>query len=578
MANGIKVVLPASLSASIKPLNLGNYTGTLKSTGDTNTLKTGKAIDEIQQMVNRLAQAAQATGSITIPSVINIQEVLLSQNTQIIPKFQPTAGEMLVVFVTQDLTGGWTISWNNQFRNAVVSADQDAGVMTQFFFIGRIDPSDTTKTVRWFYQGMSPEILDQEITLVADLEIEPEFQPSENKLLAVNITQDSTGGHAITWDPNSFDPTSSTVLLTGADTLTRMMFIGRLDSNLGPVSLAFPTGYSSGTGILIVPDTSIAAAVAPPFLVTLTDPASDVILVTLQVTAITDSTHFAVTPVGTDANAPLGSLMNFQPRWYLELNTATSGASNTFIFEQEVTLSADTIIVPVPLPIVNTLLTVFITQDGTGGHAVLWDSHFEPNTPVGIDADANSLSKMLFEGRLDPLTSTVLWFFLSGESDAGPVGAGLIGQTINFGLIDDTVQINAAKKYAMVLTKSTPGTGWYTVVTLPPNGSIAALFDILYSLDNGGTWTSIFPVGTTQIQIQPETTVPTDFVANPRVKTFTGFGNPVLPIGTILRADGLASGGAQDILLVLVLNPKLVAGAGPGLSFGGAGVFFIPVI
>ena len=470
MPGSVFISLPISFSKKISPLNLGNYTAQLKSSNDPNQLRTGKAIDEIQTMVNSLVKANQATNQIAVPSVINIQEVNLTADTLINPNVVPVVNQALVVFVTQDTTGGHKITWSPQFIDAPVSVDQTAKNITQFLFIGRTGPGNSQAA--WFYQSMWPEVLDQAIVLAADTVVKAQFQASSGKAMEINIAQDGTGSHAITWDPNSFDPTSSVSIPTAPNQQTRFLFVGRLDAAQIPVAL---TGaYSSGSGLLNVPATAPAIPVPLPFVLTLTDPSTGVTLVTLQITGINSGTQYAVTAVGSDANAPIGSQVNFQARWY---------------------------------PLAG------LTPNGT------------------------------------------------------VVGGEVIAQIVNFGLATDAVGTNAASRYAVVLTKSTPVAGWYTVVTPSPNGPPTndSQFDILFSTDNGATWTTIFTNSGANIIIPQLTASPGDFNANPRQKKFAGTdapsgylwsGTPVFPVGTILRVDSLQAGGAANILLVLELAPS----------------------
>lgn len=68
-------------------------------------------------------------------------------------------------------------------------------------------------------------------------------------------------------------------------------------------------GYTAGSGVLTVTSTAGSFPASAPFHVTVYDDTTNppTLKVILEVTAITDSTHFAVTAEGTDANASSGN-------------------------------------------------------------------------------------------------------------------------------------------------------------------------------------------------------------------------------------------------------------------------------
>lgn len=75
-------------------------------------------------------------------------------------------------------------------------------------------------------------------------------------------------------------------------------------SNLAATTLT--ANYTAASGTLQVANTAGAFPTAGNFRVFISDPTSGAVHVILKVTAITDSTHFAVTAEGTDANANNG--------------------------------------------------------------------------------------------------------------------------------------------------------------------------------------------------------------------------------------------------------------------------------
>lgn len=61
------------------------------------------------------------------------------------------------------------------------------------------------------------------------------------------------------------------------------------------------------------------------------------------------------------------------------------------------------------VPTVGALLFVIVTEDGTGGGQITWDSIFR-YAPVNIGVSANDVNIFLFFGRTDPADFTVKWF------------------------------------------------------------------------------------------------------------------------------------------------------------------------
>jgi hypothetical protein len=110
---------------------------------------------------------------------------------------------------------------------------------------------------------------------------------------------------------------------------------------------------------------------------------------------------------------------------------------------------------------------------------------------------------------------------------------------VTFGLDDDTVGTNSVGKYGNVQFAGKPFIGSISCVTPPTTAN--AQFDVLFSHDNGTTWTSLF------------------LSSNPLVYPTTGkglvqfavFANVTLSVGDILRVDTVQSGGAKGITGVI---------------------------
>jgi hypothetical protein len=70
---------------------------------------------------------------------------------------------------------------------------------------------------------------------------------------------------------------------------------------------------------------------------------------------------------------------------------------------------------PIPAtfaPAVDSLLSVVVAQDATGGGQITWDPLFV-NAPVNIGRLPNKINLFLFLGRLDPVDSIVKWFMVA---------------------------------------------------------------------------------------------------------------------------------------------------------------------
>lgn len=107
------------------------------------------------------------------------------------------------------------------------------------------------------------------------------------------------------------------------------------------------------------------------------------------------------------------------------------------------------------------------------------------------------------------------------------------------GLVDDTAGTNVAGKYYNVQFAGQAYIGSISCVGPPTTQSM--ILDLLKSSDQGVTWTSLFPAGQ---QATYETT-DAGFVS------LTSFATLPLAVGDLLRCDGIQSGGATGITMVV---------------------------
>jgi hypothetical protein len=137
----------------------------------------------------------------------------------------------------------------------------------------------------------------------------------------------------------------------------------------------------------------------------------------------------------------------------------------------------------------------------------------------------------------------------------------------DFGIVDDTVGNDVATKWAPITVDGQPYRGFLTVRTAPATD---AVLDCKNSDDNGASWTTIFPSGN-----QNKILIPAGFVGK---RIYRNFAPVKLKEKTgILRLDSLVSGGAKDILFVVVYGASGKAGAGGQLAGTQPGGFIATV-
>jgi hypothetical protein len=126
----------------------------------------------------------------------------------------------------------------------------------------------------------------------------------------------------------------------------------------------------------------------------------------------------------------------------------------------------------------------------------------------------------------------------AGASGGSTAPAAALGM-MTFGLDDDTVGTNSVGKYGNIQFSGQPFIGSISCVTPPATAN--AQFDVLFSHDNGSTWTSIFL-----------TSNPLVYPASAHgLVQFAVFANVTFAVGDLLRVDTIASGGAKGITGVI---------------------------
>lgn len=542
------ISLPGAISSTLKTLNLGNYTSQLKNTGSSsNSVVTGKALDDIQATLNQLVNEAKKPKTTTSLDIFDQEVNLDSSNdpnpTLITAKFKADSGEILMVFVNQDNVGNHSILWDPSTFGGAPPTYVDP--------TGTADVSGTQ--IRGNIDGANNAFVLPSV-------------PVANVVIQVN-------GSAV--DPTDYQiqgdvlvlaaPPPHGALLEAAydvDAMTLFLFTGRIDPYDNQKRWFYVASFPSPgdvflEDVFLTTDFTINADPEP-------NVASLLVVSVYQDGtgghAITWGTGFdpsASTAVDSAANSITRYLWightdftTGDPLWFLLAASGAGGASG--IFEQEVALTGDTTINANPTAGVDEILGVFITQDSSGAHDIAWGTGFESDTPTAIDRNPNALTVIQFMGRLDPADSVVKWFWTS-NSYLQSTGGGAL--PIIIGLDDDTLGTNVVGKWLNIVASCTPIHASISVVGQPTIAD--TIVDILWSTDYGDTWTSIFPIGTgLQLTFPQLTGSPPPFPQNRYdydQTLFTGAPIPGItsggPNGSILRVDVLQSGGATGLMI-----------------------------
>lgn len=117
-------------------------------------------------------------------------------------------------------------------------------------------------------------------------------------------------------------------------------------------------------------------------------------------------------------------------------------------------------------------------------------------------------------------------------------------EQFTFGFPDDGVGTNKPGYYLPIVVGGQPFTGYITTVGGPTSAD--TVLDVLFTVNDGSTWTSIFPSGLANKIVIPNLTPAA------RATAIGGFKTPqLLPAGCVLRVDSLQSGGATFITGVI---------------------------
>lgn len=81
-------------------------------------------------------------------------DLTLTANTNITSPTSPAPGDVLAVFITQNSTGGWTVTWDTIFRYPPTGLGTVASTISSMLFVARTDPADSV--VRWWL--MAPPV------------------------------------------------------------------------------------------------------------------------------------------------------------------------------------------------------------------------------------------------------------------------------------------------------------------------------------------------------------------------------------------------------------------------------------
>lgn len=542
------ITIPGSISSALKPLNLGNYTASMKTKGSANEMMTGRAIDEIQALLNNLVNSGKKAQQISGNLNIFEQEVNLDGSndpdpTTITAAFKADVGELLAVFVNQDSVGGHKIAWDpSTFGGAPPPYVDPTGTadVTGQDIKGDIDGSNTV-----FYLPSAP--VDNVTVLVNSVPVDPLNYTIQGNVLTLAAAPAIGAVIEVAYD---------------VDAMTLFLWIGRIDPFDNVKRWFFVASWPDQNTLLqdeLLEDAS--TTISPLY--------SPIPGTFLLVSTTQDGTGgraivwgpgfdpLASTSTDTSPNSVTRYLWvghyndSGDPTWYLIANS--NGSSSANIFEQEVSLTTTTTINASTSPQVNSLLCVFITQDGTGGHGIAWGTGFASGIPTLIDPTPDALTLIIFVGREDPSDATVKWFWASNtfleQSGATP--------PIVIGLDDDTVGSNVVGKYLNIMNSCIPIRASISVVGQPMADDV--YIDLLYSVDYGANWISIFPTGMTNLLKFPKLGgSPPPFPQN-RYDYGSGIFNPgILPIPgldtatpAILRVDVAQSGGATGILIEL---------------------------
>jgi hypothetical protein len=179
---------------------------------------------------------------VTLGILTYLSDVTLTAPTTVIssPVVSPGANTRLTVAISQDGTGGRAITWSADFVGPTTEIGTGAGETSVFQFVARSDG-------KWclaarpllgisggavspaIHAGGAIYLADYTLTAASTEIVSPLSSPAAGAVLAVYLTQDATGGRAITWSADFVGPT--TEIATGAGEISVFQFVARSDGN-----------------------------------------------------------------------------------------------------------------------------------------------------------------------------------------------------------------------------------------------------------------------------------------------------------------------------------------------------------
>ena len=122
----------------VDAVDLGHSLKALQEINDSQSIFNGTLVSYLQN----------ATAPLGNPFQSGILEVTLAANFTVTVPYPANAGNRLAVFITENSTGGWRITWDVMFKYATIDIDTRASMVNIFDFIGRKDPADGK--LKWF--------------------------------------------------------------------------------------------------------------------------------------------------------------------------------------------------------------------------------------------------------------------------------------------------------------------------------------------------------------------------------------------------------------------------------------------
>ncbi len=164
---------------------------------------------------------------------------MINKHRQARLEIAPVANTRLTVVIAQDATGGRAITWSADFRGAAVEIDTAPNTVSIFQFAARSDGKwwlasepvlgvPGSPVTPGIYAGGGMHLLEQTLTTASTQINAPTTSPAANSRLALYLTQDASGGRAITWGPEFVG--AAVEIDTAPNAVTVFQFIARADN------------------------------------------------------------------------------------------------------------------------------------------------------------------------------------------------------------------------------------------------------------------------------------------------------------------------------------------------------------